>query len=162
MHIYSIFFWILYLKKVIFILGIWGTKIRFCFWSQMSDCKGHIKNMICVLSFQRSRRSAVLKPQRMKQGKWITCPFMNCNVGHLRNFSQSKTSSRETVEEGCWSSPSSGTWNWNDDASRESQMEDFFTERGAGHWNRLPSEVLMVPNLSEPKECLINAFCDMV
>lgn len=80
-------------------------------------------------------------------------------MGHLRNFSQSKSSSREAVEEGCWSSLSSGTWNWNEDASRASQMEDFFTKSEVGHWN---SEVLMASNLSESKECLIIAFCDMV
>lgn len=41
-------------------------------------------------------------------------------------------------------------------------MEDFFTKREVGHWNRLLSEVVMAPNLSEFKECLSNAFCDMV
>jgi len=30
----------------------------------------------------------------------------------------------------------------------------FFTERAAGHWNRLPREVVMAPILSEFKEHL--------
>jgi len=38
----------------------------------------------------------------------------------------------------------------------------FFTERVVGHWNRLLSEVVMAPNLSEFKEHLDNALSHMV
>ncbi|KAK4815850.1 hypothetical protein QYF61_008453 [Mycteria americana] len=37
----------------------------------------------------------------------------------------------------------------------------FFTERVAGHWNRLPREVVMAPSLSEFKEHLDNTLSHM-
>ena len=37
-----------------------------------------------------------------------------------------------------------------------------FMERVVSHWNRLPREVVMAPNLLEFKECLDNALSHMV
>lgn len=39
--------------------------------------------------------------------------------------------------------------------------KSFFTERVAGHWNRLCKEVVMAPNLTEFKECLDNICSHM-
>jgi len=38
----------------------------------------------------------------------------------------------------------------------------FFTERVVGPWNGLPREVVMVPSLSEAKECLQDTLTHMV
>ena len=38
----------------------------------------------------------------------------------------------------------------------------FFTDRVAGHWNRLPREVVMAPSLSEFKEHLDDTLNHMV
>jgi len=38
----------------------------------------------------------------------------------------------------------------------------FFTERMAGHWGRLPSELVMAPSLSEFKERLDDGLSHMV
>jgi len=34
----------------------------------------------------------------------------------------------------------------------------FFSERGAGHTNRIPREVVIAPSLSEFKKCLDDGF----
>ena len=38
----------------------------------------------------------------------------------------------------------------------------FFTQRVAGHWNRLPREVIMAPSLTEFWKCLDSALRGMV
>lgn len=46
--------------------------------------------------------------------------------------------------------------------SRLGIRKSFLTQRMVVHWNRLPSEVIVVPNLQEFRKCLGNALRHML
>ena len=54
---------------------------------------------------------------------------------------------------------------WNEAASGKFSLnirKRFFTERVVGHWNRLPTQVVTAPNVSELKEHLDDSLSHMV